>query len=199
MTKAEVFVHKQPRSMSDLNPWTVLNRRTVYENPWIRLEEHDVRNPKGGPGIYGVVHFKNRAIGIVALDKDLRICLVGQYRYPLDQYSWEIPEGGGPLSEEPLQAAQRELQEETGLKAAQWQELMRMHLSNSVSDELAIIYLARGLSQHEACPEDTEDLSRQNLELDEAYRMVLDGRITDSISVAAILRLRIMQLEGNLS
>lgn len=184
--------------MSDRNPWTVLSRRTVYENPWIRVDEHQVLNPKGGPGIYGVVRFKNRAIGIAALDEHHRIWLVGQYRYPLEQYSWELPEGGGPLSEDPLQAAHRELLEETGLKAQHWEELLRMHLSNSVSDELAIVYLARGLSQHEASPEDTEELQRRQVDLQEAYRMVAEGLITDSISVAAILKLHLMQLEGTL-
>lgn len=184
--------------MSDRNPWTLLRRRKVYENPWILVEEHQVLNPKGGPGIYGVVRFKNRAIGIVALDDGNRLWLVGQYRYPLERYSWELPEGGGPLSEDPLQAAQRELQEETGLKAQRWKELLRMHLSNSVSDELAIVYLARGLSQHEAFPEDTEELLRRQVDLLDAYRMVCEGLITDSISVAAILKLRIMQQEGTL-
>lgn len=184
--------------MSDRNPWTLLQRRTVYDNPWIQVEEHQVLNPKGGQGIYGVVHFKNRAIGVAALDAEQRIWLVGQYRYPLDQYSWELPEGGGPLTEDPLQAARRELLEETGLKARHWEELLQMHLSNSVSDELAIVYLARGLSQHEASPEDTEELLRRQVKLRDAYRMVTEGRITDSISVAAILKLHIMQQEGTL-
>lgn len=184
--------------MADKNPWTNLSSKHIYENPWISLTEHQVLNPAGGPGIYGLMHFKNMAIGVLTLDEAMNITLVGQYRYPIEQYSWEIPEGGGLLGTDPLDGAKRELLEETGLKAERWDELMRMHLSNSVSDEAAYIYLARELSQHQACPEDTEELRIWTLPFEAAYQMVCRSEITDSMSVAAILRLKIMISENAL-
>jgi 8-oxo-dGTP pyrophosphatase MutT (NUDIX family) len=180
------------------NPWKVLGERTIYDNPWIGLTEFDVINPSGGRGIYGKVHFKNLAIGVLPLDEEGYTWLVGQYRFPLDSYSWEIPEGGGALLTPPVESAQRELLEETGLVAREWTELMRMHLSNSVSDELAIIFLARGLEQREAMPEETEQLVVRRVHFFEAYRMVERGEITDSMSVAAILKARLMSLDGSL-
>jgi ADP-ribose pyrophosphatase len=151
-----------------------------------------VLNPKGGKGIYGVIHFKNLALGVIALDDELNTYLVGQYRFPLGRYSWEIPEGGGKLDVDPLESARRELLEETGLKARSWELIQKMDLSNSVSDECAYIYLARGLSQHDSHPEDTEELRVWKLPFEEAYRMVIDGRITDSLSVAGILRTKLI-------
>lgn len=180
--------------MEEDNPWTTLERKEIYDNNWINVNEHQVINPSGGRGIYGVVHFKNLAIGILPLDEDNNTWLVGQYRYPLQAYSWEIPEGGGPLGLDPLDGAKRELLEETGLTATDWTELQRMHLSNSVSDELAIIYVARGLNMGVAAPEETEDLQLRKLPFEEAYRMVLDGTITDSMSVAAILKTKVLFL-----
>jgi ADP-ribose pyrophosphatase len=170
------------------NPWISISSRTVYENPWINVREDQVIRPDGAPGIYGVVHMKNKAIGIVPIDADGHIYLVGQYRYTLNCYSWEIPEGGGPEDEDPLQAAQRELLEETGLIAATWGELGRAHLSNSVTDEEAVYYLATDLVQHEAQPEGTEQLQIQRVPFEEALRMVLAGEITDGLSVIGILR-----------
>lgn len=180
------------------SPWTMLRSKIIYDNKWITVREDDVLNPKGGPGIYGKVHFKNIAIGIIAIDDQQCLWLVGQYRYTLNAYSWEIPEGGSPHSEDPLKGAKRELKEETGLVAEQWQELFRMHLSNSVSDELAIIYLATDLTQEEAAPEDTEELRLQRVSIEQAYEMVETGAITDSISVAAITKIKLMQLQGKL-
>lgn len=180
------------------NPWQIVSEKDVYDNQWIGLTEYQVINPSGNPGIYGKVRFKNTAIGVLPLDEEMNTYLVGQYRFPLSQYSWEIPEGGGPLGTSPLDSAKRELLEETGLKAGSWTELQRMHLSNSVSDELCIIYLARELKQFEAEPEDTEQLVVKKMPFDEAYRMVTDGSITDAITVAAILRLRVMILENEL-
>jgi ADP-ribose pyrophosphatase len=180
------------------NPWTTLDSKIIYDNKWITVVEDDVINPKGGAGIYGKVHFKNIAIGIIAMDEQQNIWLVGQYRYTLNAYSWEIPEGGSPHAEDPIDGAKRELKEETGLLAQEWQELFRMHLSNSVSDELAIIYLATGLIQEEAAPEDTEELRLQKVAIAEAYEMVERGVITDSISVAAITKIKLMQLQGKL-
>ncbi len=185
-------------SDSEENPWQILSEQSIYDNKWINVTEYQVINPSGNPGIYGTVHFKNRAIGVLALDADMNTYLVGQYRFPLKQYSWEMPEGGGPLNEEPLEAAKRELLEETGLKAKNWTELQRMHLSNSVSDELAIIYLATGLELFDAEPEDTEQLITRMLPFNEVYNMVCDGRITDSMTVAAVLRAKLMLLEGTL-
>jgi ADP-ribose pyrophosphatase len=181
------------------NPWKITSQKQVYDNPWINLTEYQVINPAGKPGIYGKVHFKNIAIGIIPLDDELNTYLVGQYRFALGQYSWEIPEGGGPIAtEEPLESARRELLEETGLKAGNWTELQRMHLSNSVSDELSITYLARNLQQFKAEPEDTEQLIVKKLPFDEVYRMVCEGIITDSVTVAGILKVKLLLLAGEL-
>jgi 8-oxo-dGTP pyrophosphatase MutT (NUDIX family) len=180
------------------NPWTTLSGREIYDNPWINVTEYQVINPSGGPGIYGKVHFKNFAIGILPLDDELHTWLVGQFRYTLGQYTWEIPEGGGPLHLDPLDSAKRELQEETGLIAANWTELMPFHLSNSVCDEYGKIYLARDLQSGPSSPEETEDLQIRRLPFEEAYQMVRSGAITDSMSVAAILRVKIMILENQL-
>lgn len=173
------------------NPWTILNGEIIYDNPWISVTEYQVLNPHGGKGIYGKVHFKNLAIGIVPLDEDGNIYLVGQYRFPLEQYSWEIPEGGGPLGADPLASAQRELLEETGLKASSWERILEMHLSNSVSDEFGIVFLATGLSQHTPIPEETEELRIKRVSLETAYDMVNNGIITDSMSVAALLKMKL--------
>ena len=181
------------------NPWQITDEKPVYDNKWINVIEYQVINPSGNPGIYGKVHFKNRAIGIIPLDAELNTYLVGQYRFTLNVYSWEIPEGGGPLAEAPLEAAKRELLEETGLRAKEWTELLQMHLSNSVSDELCIIYLARDLKQFEAEPEDTEDLMVHKVPFEEVYQMVCNGEITDSVAVAAILKVKLLLLEGKLS
>jgi 8-oxo-dGTP pyrophosphatase MutT (NUDIX family) len=180
------------------SPWTILSEKPVYDNPWINVTEYDVINPSGGKGIYGKVHFKNRAIGIIPLDDELNTWLVGQFRFTLNQYSWEIPEGGGPIGTPALEAAKRELLEETGLVATQWTKLMDFHLSNSVSDEYGQIFLARQLEQHAPEPEETEQLQVRKISFDEAYAMVEDGRITDSMSVAAIQKLKLMLLEGRL-
>ena len=181
------------------NPWTVLNERAIYDNKWIGLTEYDVVNPGGGKGIYGKVRFKNLAIGILPIDEKGNTWLVGQYRFTLDAYSWEIPEGGGDPALPPVESARRELLEETGLVAAEWLPLMEMHLSNSVSDERAYIFLARGLEQREAEPEETEQLVVRKLPFEEAYRMVERGEITDSMSVASILKVKLMLVQGQLS
>jgi ADP-ribose pyrophosphatase len=172
--------------------WKRKSRAKKYSNNWIDVFHDEVINPNGGKGIYGVVHFKNLAIGIIPIDENGYTWLVGQHRYPQNKFSWEIPEGGGPLGIDPLQSAKRELQEEVGLVASEWQVILNMDLSNSVSDEEAIIYLAKGLTEVEKQPEETEELHLKHLPFMEAYEMVLRGKITDSISVAAILKARIL-------
>src|SRR5215210_3739247 len=170
------------------NPWTILGQKEIYDNPWINVTEYDVINPSGGKGIYGKVHFKNLAIGIIPLDEDLNTYLVGQYRFVINEYSWEIPEGGGQPGIDALESAKRELREETGLEAEEWTKLMDLHLSNSVSDEAGVIYMARKLKQKEAAPEDTEQLMVKKIPFEEAYQMVVKGIITDSLAVTAILK-----------
>ncbi len=180
------------------NPWKILDHHIVYENPWINVTEFQVLNPSGGKGIYGKVHFKGIAIGVIPLDEEFNVYLVGQYRFVLDQYSWEIPEGGSEMKEDPLAAAKRELKEETGLVATDWSRLLIMHLSNSVSDELAIIYLARKLEKQSAMPEETESLTVKKIPFGEAVSMLESGAITDSISVAAIQQVQLMLFQGKL-
>jgi 8-oxo-dGTP pyrophosphatase MutT (NUDIX family) len=181
------------------NPWQIISGKKIYDNKWINVTEYDVINPGGGKGIYGKVHFKNLAIGIIVLDEDLNTYLVGQYRFTLNQYSWEIPEGGGPLEDDPLDSARRELLEETGLVAQEWTPLLRMHLSNSVSDEYAILYLARKLEQHSPAPEETEQLQVRKLPFGEACKMMEDGLVTDAMSVAAILKVKWMLDKGEIT
>lgn len=170
------------------NPWQTLRTELKYQNPWISVREDQVLNPRGGAGIYGVVSMKNKALGIIPVDADGNTWLVGQYRYPLNEYSWEIPMGGGPVALDLLESAQRELKEETGLLARRWTRLARLHTSNSVTDEEGFVFLAEDLEQTAAEPEETEDLRLWKLPLAEAVRMALDDRITDAISVAGLLK-----------
>jgi 8-oxo-dGTP pyrophosphatase MutT (NUDIX family) len=170
------------------NPWKTLSTREVYDNPWIKIREDKVINPGGGNGIYGVVSFKNKAIGIVPVDEEGYTYLVGQYRYTLNEYSWEIPEGGGPLGIEPLESAKRELKEETGFSASTWTNLGRLHTSNSVTDEEGYVFLAQGLSEGESEPEETEELAVRKIHLKEAVEMVMKGEITDGLAIIGILK-----------
>lgn len=170
------------------NPWKTINRKQVYDNPWIQVEEHAVINPAGNNGIYGKVSFKNYAIGIVPVDEDGNTWLVGQFRYTLDSYSWEIPMGGGPLELDILDSAKRELKEETGLSAMKWKSIMKIFTSNSVTDEEGYVFLAEELSQGDTAFEETEQLQIKKLPLTEAVQLVMDGEITDAISIAGILK-----------
>jgi 8-oxo-dGTP pyrophosphatase MutT (NUDIX family) len=178
----------------DNSPWTTISTREVYSNKWIQVTEHDVLNPSGGKGIYGKVHFKNKAIGIIPVDHDGNTWLVGQHRYTLNEYSWEIPEGGGLIDTDTLESAKRELKEETGLTANRWQLLMRIHTSNSVTDEEAFVFLAEELTEGTPTPEETEaDLVVKKMPLHQAIAMVMDGAITDSMSVAGLLKVARMK------
>ena len=168
------------------NPWRTLRTRPVYENHWISVREDEVIRPDGVRGIYGVVHYKNTAVGVLPVE-DGHVYLVGQYRYPLERYSWEIPEGGCPEDEEPLEAARRELREETGLRAERWEKLGEADLSNSVADEKAVWFLATGLSPGEQRPDGTEVLGVRRVAIEEALAMALDGRMRDALSQIALL------------
>ncbi len=176
-------------STENKKSWTTHSSEEKYDNSWINLTEYQVINPAGKPGIYGKVHFKNKAIGIIPLDDNMNTWLVGQHRYTLNEWSWEIPEGGGPLSVNVLDSAKRELKEETGLSADRWTQILRTHLSNSVSDEEGFVFLAEGLTEGTKELEDTEaDMKVWKLPFEEAIKMVLEGQITDSLSVMGILK-----------
>lgn len=171
------------------NPWKTLSGEEKYDNKWIRVTEYNVINPGGKNGIYGKVHFKNKAIGVIPLDNEGNTWLVGQYRYPLNDYSWEIPEGGGPVGTDPLEAAKRELKEETGMTARRWTPLTRLHTSNSVTDEEGFLFLAEELEHGESELEETEaDLKVWKLSLKEAVGMVMREEITDSMSMIGLLK-----------
>lgn len=176
------------------NPWSRLSRKLAYENAWIQVFHDEVLRPDGKPGIYGVMHPRTHAVGVVALDERDRVLLVGQYRYTLDRYSWEIPEGGVPFDEDPLEGARRELREETGIEAVNWRELGRVHLSNSITDEAGVAYLATGLSDGVASPDGTEEIEIRRVPFDEALAMTRDGRITDLLSVVALQQVALDRL-----
>ena len=179
-------------------PWRVLARRPVYRNPWIAVEEFDTLAPTGAPALYGKVAFQNLAVGVLPIWPDGTVTLVGQHRFTFDAWSWEMPEGGVPLANDPLEGARRELREETGLSAGEWREVLRMHLSNSVCDEQAICFLAWNLSEGEAAPDDTEALRIARVPFAEALEAALAGRLQDSLTVATLLRAHHMAVTGAL-
>ena len=180
------------------NPWAVLSQATAYENPWIRVNHHEVMNPAGNPGIYGTVHFKNHAIGVVPIDEKGNVVLVGQYRFPIGSYSWEIPEGGGHRDTPILESAQRELREESGLVAGCWLEILGMDLSNSVTDERGTAFLAWDLKAGIAQPDETEQLQVIRVPFWQAVERVKQGEIRDSLSIAALFRVALMALQDEL-
>jgi len=168
-----------------LGPWTRRSRRVAYDNPWVTVWHDEVDRPDGSPGIYGVVHFANRAVGVVVLDDD-RVLLVGQHRYTLDAYSWEIPEGGVPEGESALDGARRELREETGVEADDWRVLVRFDLSNSISDESGVVFAARFVAGGAASPDPSEELAIRWIAFDEALAMVRNGGITDAMTIMGL-------------
>ena len=181
-------------------PWETRSERLVYDNPWISLSEQDVVAPTGQPALYGVIRFKNYALAILPLHEDGTVTLVGQHRLPFGDYSWEIPEGGGPRHLAPLEGAKRELAEETGLEAADWREILRLQLSNSVTDELAFGFLATGLSPvaEKAAADPTEQLALARVPFREALAAAIQGKMPDALTVAMLLRAYHMAHEGAL-
>jgi 8-oxo-dGTP pyrophosphatase MutT (NUDIX family) len=169
------------------DPWIRRSRRTVYENDWIQVHHDEVTRPDGSPGIYGVVHFRTRATGAVVVDADGRVLLVGQHRYTLGRYSWELPEGGAPFDEDPMDGAKREVAEETGYTARSWRELMRFTLSNSVTDEEGVLFVASDIDPGPASPDPTEDLEIRWVSLAEALAMVRSGEILDVMTQVGLL------------
>ena len=179
-------------------PWRSRASKVVYDNPWIRVTEHQATAPTGHDAVYGVVGFKNLALAILPIHPDGTITLVGQSRFPAQDYSWEIPEGGGPLGVDPLESAKRELREEAGLEADDWREVLRAQLSNSVTDERAIGYLALGLKSVEAAPDETELLTLARVPFREALEAAMAGHMQDLLTVAMLLRGYQMAHEGSL-
>lgn len=177
------------------NPWKTHSSEQVYESPWISVHKHIVTNPGGLPGTYSVVHFKNLAIGVIVLDEENNTWLVGQYRYPIGKYTWEIPEGGGKLDVDPLDSAKRELLEETGITAKKWTQIQEMYLSKSATDEFCILYLAQDLSFGKSAPEPEEELQLVKIPFEELYQLVLSNKITDSLTVTAVLKVKLMMGE----
>lgn len=171
------------------NPWKTLSTTVKYENPWIRIEHRDVIAPTGNAGIYGLVNMKSRAAGIIPINEEGDTWLVGQYRYATEQYSWEIPMGGVPLDEALLAGAQRELQEEVGLTAQHWEQILELQTSNCVTTEMAYVFVARDLARTDIQPDPTEVLTLKRLPLSEAVDWALTGKITDGVSVAGLLYL----------
>lgn len=171
------------------NPWQTLAVREVYDNPWIRVTAEDVIKPSGGPGIYGKVSFKNIACAIIPLADNGDTWLVGQYRYTLNVYSWEVPMGGVSRDDDLLTGAKRELKEETGLSAGRWERLLDSHISNSITDEVGVAFVAEELTEGEPDFDDTEDLQIRRLPFRTALQMAMEGDITDILSLAGLLKL----------
>jgi ADP-ribose pyrophosphatase len=170
------------------DPFVTLSSQIAYQNGWIKVEHQEVLRPDGSPGIYGIVRFVHRAVGVLPIDEEGCVWLVGQYRRPLEAWSWEMPEGGVPLGEDLEAGARRELQEETGLLAQTLAKVLEMDLSNSVSDEVATCYIAYGLRQGPAAPECTEVLKIKRMHFQDVLAEVGAGHIRDAMTVATIYR-----------
>lgn len=178
--------------------WKTKSSKLVYDNRWIELEEFQVIDPSGKDTIYSVLNLKSIAVGIIPLDEDLNTWIVGQHRFPFNDYFWEIVEGGGDRNVSTLDSAKRELQEETGIKANKWTELLDMVTSNCATSEKAVVYVARDLSFGEAQPDDEEDLKVLKLPFNELYERALNGEIKDGISLAAIFKLKVLIDKGEI-
>jgi 8-oxo-dGTP pyrophosphatase MutT (NUDIX family) len=177
-------------------PWGASDERLVFESPWLSLREYQAVAPTGHPAVYGVVGFKNLAIGVLPLHEDGSVTLVGQHRFAMRRYSWEIPEGGGALDVDPLESARRELREETGLIAQDWREVLRFELSNSATDERGFGYIATGLCPGEAAPDETEVIQVARRPFREVLDIALSGMMPDMITLAMLLRAYHMAKEG---
>jgi 8-oxo-dGTP pyrophosphatase MutT (NUDIX family) len=170
------------------NPWEILNKKEIYTNPWITLQHHEVINPGGNEGVYGTIDFRYTALGVLVLDEDYNTYIVGQYRFPLKKYSWEIPEGGGEKDEEPLISAKRELSEECGIQAKKWTKIQDFDLSNSVTNETGFLFIAQELSYFNAHPDDNEELQIKKIPFEKLFEMVLNGEISDAMTIMAVFK-----------
>lgn len=182
----------------ETDPWRTLSERRVYENPWIAVDHREVLTPGGTPGVYGIVRFRRVAVGVVPIDDEGQVHLIGQWRVPLNEYSWEIPEGGADPGEPPEACAARELREETGLTAARLIPIFKMALSNSSTDERAVVFLATGLKAGAAAPDDTEALAYKRMPFRAALDLALSGAMTDAMTVAGLLRAHHMAVTGEI-
>ena len=177
-------------------PWRIRSEKPIYENDWIRVREMQTVAPTGADALYGVVGFKHLAIGILPIHADGTITLVGQHRFPCRDYSWEIPEGGVPVADDPLEGAKRELREEAGLEACVWRKVLDFQTSNSVTDERGVGFVALGLTPVAAEPDPTEAIAVARVPFAEALERALSGDILDVITVAILLRAYHMAAEG---
>lgn len=175
-----------------INPWKKLSSEIKYENPWLKIIEDKVKNPAGKDGIYGVVHFKQIAVAIIPLDEENNTWIVGQDRYPMDSYEWEVPEGGCPEGTSPLETAKRELREEAGLQAETYELILEMQLSNSTTDEVSYTYIARGITYVGEQPEEDEQFIIRKLPFEELYQMAMRGEIRDALALASILKTKLL-------
>ncbi|MBA3649492.1 MAG: NUDIX hydrolase [Chitinophagales bacterium] len=182
--------------MSEENPWKINGTNEYYDNPWVNVSEHQVTNPIGKPGIYSVIHFKNLAIGVLPLDEHYNTWIVGQFRLPVKEYSWEVPEGGGPHGIEPLESAKRELSEECGISAARWMKIAECHLSNSGTDEKGILFAAKELSFHQSEPEETEVLQVKKIPFHDLYQKVMRDEIKDALTIITVLKAKLLIDQG---
>jgi 8-oxo-dGTP pyrophosphatase MutT (NUDIX family) len=196
-TKPSFSIPRSPFPRT-IGPWTVNSGRVAYQNPWIEVADYAVTRPDGAPGQYGVVSFAHLAIGVLPIDEEGMTTLVGQHRFPHDAYSWELPEGGGKIGVDPLVSAQRELAEETGFRARQWLEIAAFDISNSVTDEKSVCFLAWGLEPGPAAPEPDEVLAHRRISFSELHEMVLRGDIRDSLTIIMTLKARALAEAGAL-
>jgi 8-oxo-dGTP pyrophosphatase MutT (NUDIX family) len=187
-----------PMKPNEQNPWKIIDKHTAYDNAWISVTHHNVMHLSGKLGVYGTVHFKRLALGVLVLDDENNTWIVGQYRFPLNQYTWEIPKGGGSLDVDPLISIKRELLEETGIVADWWIHIQSLQLSNSATDEIAHLYVAKNLTYQKATPDEDELLQQRKIPFDELYKWVCDGKITDALTVTAVLKAKLLMMEGKL-